>query len=55
MVLLGEAFQLLEVFAGGVDVLVDEALKALVGFAHLSGKGAETVGDSGHGFVGAMG
>jgi len=54
-VLLGEAFQLLEAFAGGVDVLADETLEALVGFAHLGRKGAETVGDSDHRFVGVMG
>jgi len=46
--LLVESFQLLEVFAGGVDVFVNEALEAFVGFAHLSGEGAEAVGDSAH-------
>jgi len=35
-----ESFQLLEVFAGGVDVFVDEALEPLIGLAHLSGEGA---------------
>ncbi len=48
VVLLGEAFQILEVFAGRVDVLVDESLEALIGLAHLSGEGAEAVGDSAH-------
>jgi len=55
VVLLVKSLQLLEAFAGGVDVSVDEALEALIGLAHLSGKGAKTVGDSGHGFVGGMG
>lgn len=43
-----ESFQLREVFAGGVDVFVDEALETLIGLAHLSGEGAEAVGDSAH-------
>jgi len=48
VVSLVESFQLREVFAGVVDVFGDETLEALVGFAHLSGEGAEAVGDSAH-------
>jgi len=46
--LLVESFQLLEVFAGGVDVFVNESLEALIGLAHLSSEGAEAVSDSAH-------
>ena len=48
VVSLVESLELLKVFAGGVDVFVDEALEALVGLAHFSSESAESVGDSAH-------